>query len=1549
MTDFTGGPGNDPFNGGGGDDVAHGAGGDDTLNGFGGTDSLYGEAGDDTIDGGDETDYIIGGAGKDSLSGGGGDDHFLVHDAAELVAGEQIAGGAGSDFLELQFSSGPVDLSSVSITSVEGLQTLGSGYYGELRMTAAQLAGFTSYLDTFMITLTTAGSVTLSQVGGRHGVFYLAAAGNTLDMRNDGGDAGVRVYGADGADIVWGTGAYGNDLQGNGGNDQLYGGAARDWLYGGDGDDKLDGGAEEDRLFGDGGNDVLNGGLGYDHLAGGEGRDTLQGGGGDDELIVNSPFEIVAGETYGGGDGSDTLTIAGGGSFDFSAVTLSGVERLDNPYGTVILSVAQLAGFTHLSGMVQISTAGAVTLSGSYGDVRLLLNPAGNQVDASGATGGVWLAGGEADDAIVGGASADRLEGGGGIDPIDGGGGDDRIVGGAGADKLQGGAGNDVIVFESAFDHAAGETIDGGVGFDLIRWSDLSSSFTLDLSSATLTGIEGVDTGPHGGTVMLTAAQLNALGAVHGNLTLTTGGTVTMAGVVSAAPSGIPSNLIFTLAADGNVFDMTGFAAAFANVFGQGGADTVVGSAGEDNVYGGAGNDSISGKDGADRIVGGAGADSLSGGGGDDLFVIEAASEVEAGESSSGGTGFDVLRIGGADPVNLSAIGLADIDGIDATFGKAQLTAAQLNGLAGASGGFVLTTAGSVSMNGVVSVGVGGGGRFELADGTNHFDLTGYGPGAGQVVGGSGSDTVIGYTGFDRLGGGGGNDVLDGRGGDDRMEGGTGDDTFYVNHVSDVVIEASDEGVDRVFASVSFSLAGQFADNLTLTGSAAIDGNGNALDNILTGNAAVNLLDGGAGADTMTGGGGNDTYRVDDTADKVVEAAAGGTDLVLSSVSHALAAEVENVTLTGAAAANATGNGLANILNGNAAANVLDGGAGADTMTGGAGGDIYVVDNSGDAVIEAAGGGVDTVRSSLAITLQAEVENLTLTGSLGIAGTGNALANTITGNAAGNLIDGGAGADTMAGEGGDDTYIVDNAGDKAVEAAGGGTDTVQSSVGYTLVAELENLTLTGTAAIAGTGNGLNNFIVGNAAANALNGGAGDDSLNGGAGADSMAGGLGNDTYFVDAAGDQVGEAAGQGIDLVRSAVSYTLGAEVENLMLGGPAAVNGTGNGLGNVLTGNSLANALSGGAGDDVLDGGTGSDTLNGGAGNDRFVVDGVGDVLQETAAGGTDTVHSSISFSLAGLYVENLVLTGASALNGTGNGMANLLTGNAGANVLNGGAGADTMTGGGGNDRYVVDNAADKAIETSASGGTDLVESAVTFSLAGQYLDNLTLTGTAAANATGNGLANILVGNSAANVLNGGGGADTMTGGAGNDRYVVDNAADKAVETSASGGTDLVESAVSFSLAGGYVDNLTLTGAAAVNATGNGLANTLAGNNAANQLRGGGGNDILSGNGGADGFYFETAAGAGNVDRILDFNVVDDTIFIDNAVFAGLAAGALASGAFRSGAAAADADDRIIYNSATGALLFDSDGAGGAAAAQFATLATGLATLSASDFTVI
>ena len=241
-----------------------------------------------------------------------------------------------------------------------------------------------------------------------------------------------------------------------------------------------------------------------------------------------------------------------------------------------------------------------------------------------------------------------------------------------------------------------------------------------------------------------------------------------------------------------------------------------------------------------------------------------------------------------------------------------------------------------------------------------------------------------------------------------------------------------------------------------------------------------------------------------------------------------------------------------------------------------------------------------------------------MNGNAEIDGTGNNLDNIITGNNSDNYLeggdgndelDGGLGSDSMSGQLGDDSYYVDNINDTITELTNEGSDTVYSSITYTLGENLENLTLNGNAEIDGTGNNLENIIIGNNNNNYLEGligndtligGNGNDTLNGGLGNDSMSGELGDDSYYVDSINDTITELTNEGNDTVYSLITYNLGENLENLTLIGNEPMNGTGNSLNNIITGNSVNNSLKGEQGDDKLIGGKGADILNGGEDND-------------------------------------------------------------------------------------------------------------------------------------------------------------------------------------------------------------------------------------------------------------------------------------------------------------------------------------------------------------
>jgi Ca2+-binding RTX toxin-like protein len=757
-----------------------------------------------------------------------------------------------------------------------------------------------------------------------------------------------------------------------------------------------------------------------------------------------------------------------------------------------------------------------------------------------------------------------------------------------------------------------------------------------------------------------------------------------------------------------------------------------------------------------------------------------------------------------------------------------------------------------------------------------------------------------------------GNNYLGGSNGADTMQGGKGNDTYSVDDAGDKVIELANEGTDTVASALNFSLAALAnVENLTLTaalGSPAIKGTGNALNNTITGNHGDNILDGAAGADTLQGGKGNDTYYVDSVGDVVQESADEGTDTVISKVALSSAfdnvenydfskllggvtftgneldnvikggagvdklaggtgldtyylnsvkdvviekggegwdsivttfttdlnnyANVEEIRLQGTAAINAFGSSDNNEIIGNSGANVIDGRGGTDAMSGGKGNDTYYVDQLGDGVWELAGGGVDTVISSVNFELGMEVENLTLVG-FALQGTGNDLKNTIIGNGLNNILEGGVNADTMKGGAGDDEYQVDDVGDNVIENAGEGTDTVKSTIDFSLaaLANLENLKLYGDA-VKATGNALGNAIDGNDL---------DNVIDGGGGADTMKGGKGNDTYYINTIGDVALENFGEGSDWIVSSFAFAnVYANIENYDFSKVAGgVNFTGDGA------------------DNIIKGAAGIDTLVGLGGNDTYYVNSTQDVVKEDAFAGSDTVATgAFSIELSKYAnVEHAKLTGIAALNATGTDIGNVLIGNDGANVLDGKGAADTMIGGKGNDTYYVDNDGDMITEND-NGGVDTVISSVFYHELAANVENLIITYAGAfSNGIGNEGKNLIIGNSQSNTIDGGKNADTMKGGAGNDQYYVDQVGDKVIEL-ANEGTDIVSSTIDFSLAA--LTNLEMlrlaAGAAdALKGTGNSLNNRLIGNEFDNILDGGAGADELWGSKGNDTYYID------------------------------------------------------------------------------------------------
>jgi Ca2+-binding RTX toxin-like protein len=684
---------------------------------------------------------------------------------------------------------------------------------------------------------------------------------------------------------------------------------------------------------------------------------------------------------------------------------------------------------------------------------------------------------------------------------------------------------------------------------------------------------------------------------------------------------------------------------------------------------------------------------------------------------------------------------------------------------------------------------------------------------------------------------------------------------------------------------------------------------------------------GNGGNDAMSGLAGNDIYYVEDSGDDVFENGGEGADTVYAFASYVLneGSFVEFLTAdpaAGSAAINLTGNHQDNTVTGNAGANVLHGGGGTDVLVGLAGDDIYYSDVAATQVTEAAGGGNDALYVSLSYVLAegTEVETLSAndhSATTAINLTGNHYSNTLVGNAGANILHGGGGVgDVLIGRAGDDVYYTDVATPRVEEAVGEGTDALYTSVSYVLafgtsVERLSANDLAATIAINLTGNNMNNTVIGNAGANILHGGGGTDVLIGLAG---------NDTYYTDVAATQVVERVGEGTDALYTSVSYALVNESIELLSanshGATSAIDLTGNYLDQTIIGNDGAN---------IIQGGGGTDILNGMGGNDIFYVDVAATQVQETDdRPGSDVVYVSVSYVLAfGASVEILSTNdhaSTAAINLTGNNMNNRMIGNAGDNILDGGTSQDILVGLGGSDTLL------------GGGGNDQ-----------------------------------LFGGDGDDILSAGTGNDRLDGNLGNDTYYIESGTDIVTEF-ASEGTDTLYTEISYNLANGNeVEIIAITNAASTltqSLGGNDIGNELRGSEGINALNGRGGDDVLSsyggndfldggegldalnGGAGADTFRFSTALGATNVDTIADFEVGIDKIGLNASIF-GVTQAELAAGAFRTGPAATDADDRIIYDSTTGALYFDSDGVGGAAQIQFATL-TGAPPITANDFIV-
>jgi serralysin len=648
----------------------------------------------------------------------------------------------------------------------------------------------------------------------------------------------------------------------------------------------------------------------------------------------------------------------------------------------------------------------------------------------------------------------------------------------------------------------------------------------------------------------------------------------------------------------------------------------------------------------------------------------------------------------------------------------------------------------------------------------------------------------------------------------------------------------------------------------------------------ITGSGGRDTLAGGGGVDTLRGGAGDDTYQVPDGNSVIIEEVNGGIDTIAineylpvfgetgpvtpPSKTYTIPDNVENL--------NVYTNAPMTTINGNASANTISGNYSGPNAIYGFGGNDQLMGSSGEDYLNG-GDGNDTLNGGTG-----EITN--------VDGVQN---------------------DTLVGGAGDDVYMNVVSADDVIEEENGGTDTIiTGSYQYTLGMNVENLRydMMGGENFTGIGNELDNSIAGGFKNDTLIGSEGNDTLEGGGGADMLDGGIGddrlvadnmmsmpggevsvdtleggegNDTYVVGES-DIIIEAEGQGTDTVELQGSYATGPDqapivyqlsdnLENLTYVGSRAFHGMGNGLNNVISVDADYYTAT------TLDGGEGADTLIGGKGSDTYIVDNVGDVVEDkgTDSWRPDTVKTSLDLYTLSAGVERLVFTGQGSFHGVGNSGDNMITGGSDNDTLDGGSGFDILIGGKGDDIYragtygTVVEEEDGGIDTfiltgNDEEGMDYVYGDLTSngSYSGEFyysydmahVENLFYEGSSDFVAYGNAADNEIRGGSGNDTLEGGFGADTLVGGAGNDTYMISTDAEKAATDEivelAGGGIDTVTIndqtgfAVAYTLAEN-VENLSYNGFGDFIGSGNASDNVITGGAGNNTINGGAGNDTV------------------------------------------------------------------------------------------------------------
>ena len=950
--------------------------------------------------------------------------------------------------------------------------------------------------------------------------------------------------------------------------------------------------AQDDQIFGFGGDDILSGLLGNDTLSGGLGDDSLTGGAGADTFIVDSGGAVASAAQ------TDTITDFSALAGDVIDVSSVGISE----FSTIQQLLSSSGGNSFLTFMNN-GFAQTVTITGLANALTLtaadfVFNTAIVDSTLNGTLNADDLFGGLGNDTLNGSDGNDRLFGEAGNDTLAGGNDNDTLFGGAGADTLTGGIGKDTLSYVGSATgvtvnlatnivsggDAAGDTISG---FESIRGSSNGDTLTGDSGDNTIEGSNGNDTIEGGGGTDI---------LIGGN------GTDTLRYAGSA--TGVTIDIAVNTATGGDATGDT--VSGFERVTGSSSGDTLTGNNVINTLNGGAGDDTIEGGAGADTLIGGDDTDTLSYAGSTLGVTVNLATNIVSGGDAAGDVISDFEAVIGSVKADFLT-GSAGADTLDGGLGNDTIEGgAGADTLIGGEDFDTLSYAGStlgVTVNLATNIVSGGDAAGDVISGFN------------GILGSSSADILIGFSNNNTLDGGAGDDIIDGGAGADALIGGNGTDTLSY--------AASATGVTVNLATNSASGGNAAGD--TITGFEAVIGSSSA--DILTGDIGSNTLDGRAGNDTIEGSA---------SADVLIGGI--GTD-TLSYAGSATGVTVNlatNIVSDGDAAGDTIsgfevviGSSSADILTGDITSNTLDGGDGNDTIDGGAGADALIGGIGTDTLSYAGSATGVTVNLATNIVSGGDAAGDTVSGFEAVIGsssadilTGNSTANTLTGSAGSDRLNGGAGADTMIGGIGNDIYTVSVLTDVVTELTGEGTDTIRSAITYSLVdtdgargngGNVENLTLTGIAAINATGNARNNILTGNSAANTLTGAGGSDTLNGGAGADTMIGGIGSDIYLVDSVADVVTELAGQGIDTVRSSVDYALKANFETLILTGTLGIGGVGNSAANTITGNSGNNTIRGAGGHDVLTGAGGNDTFKYNAITDSGLTAGTRDVISD------------------------------------------------------------------------------------------------------------------------------------------------------------------------------------------------------------------------------------------------------------------------------------------------------------------------------------------------